>query len=549
MINAKEFINALDELEATKGIAKDSILAALKEALEKAFRKQLGAAEDALVRAEIDGVKGTIELYHMKNVVAEVQDDFLEISVDDAQKTMPGAKVGDVWQESVSTEELSKLAALNVKSVLRQKISEAEKAALYEAFQDKIGEMISGVVEKVDDKSTIVNIGRTSVYLPNSHKIPSETFKPGDNIKLYVSDVVSTTKGAQIAVSRTDPGFLRRLFEEEIHEIYDGTVVIKDIAREAGERSKVAVVSTDENVDASGACIGPNGSRIQKIVAQLGGSGKDKEKIDIIAYNPNPGIYIIEALKPASVLGVSMDPDGKKAATAIVANGQLSLAIGKRGVNARLAVKLTGYNIDIKEQDEAMRLGLGYSTIDDLRHEAEAKKRADEQQAYIDSIAATPKDIVPEAPVAVVSAQAPVVEAAKPEPAPAVIPVVVAKPVEQPKVEEHVNVKTTKTLEEIEKELEAEKERAKRFAEREKEREPRKKFFKKPDETKYEPRPVSPTPDNVKPITVDESQFMKIYTPEELAAIEAEESNNREKEKEDEVDYDAFDKYYEDDNK
>lgn len=553
MINTKEFIKALDELEATRGISKDSILASLKEALEKAYRKQLGADEDALVRADIDSIKGTIEMYHMKNVVEEVQDDFLEISLDDAQKTDPDIKVGDVWQEAVSTDELTKLAAMNVKSVLRQKMSEAEKAALYDAYQDKIGEMITGTVEKIDERSTIVNIGRTSVYLPNSQKIAGEVFTLGQTIKLYVVDVVSTTKGAQIAVSRSDAGFLKRLFEEEIHEIYDGTVVIKDIAREAGERSKVAVFSTDENVDASGSCIGPNGSRIQKIVSQLG-NGKDKEKIDIIAYNPVIGLFIIEALKPASVLGVALK-DGEKSATAVVANGQLSLAIGKRGVNARLAVKLTGYNIDIKEQDEALRLGIPFKAPDEIRADAAEKARRDEAQAAIDAIPATPKDILPE----------PVVVAKPIEVVPEVVvapvsetPVVEAKPVEvkpvveekkpevkvEPKVEVRPTVRTTKTLEALEKQLEEEKERAKRNAEREAERaESRKKYYKR-DENRFEaPKPVA-APTSGAP--VDPNSFMKIYTEEELKAFEAEEAANQAKENEDDVDYDSFDKYYED---
>lgn len=557
MINTKEFIKALDELEATRGISKDSILAALKEALEKAYRKQLGADEDALVRADIDSVKGTIEMYHMKNVVEEVQDDFLEISLEDAQKTDKNLKVGDVWQEAVSTDELTKLAAMNVKSVLRQKMSEAEKAALYEAFQDKIGEMITGTVEKVDERSTIVNIGRTSVYLPNSQKIAGEVFTLGQTIKLYVVDVVSTTKGAQIAVSRADAGFLKRLFEEEIHEIYDGTVVIKDIAREAGERSKVAVFSTDENVDASGACIGPNGSRIQKIVAQLG-NGKDKEKIDIIAYNPVIGLYIIEALKPASVIGVALK-DGEKSATAVVANGQLSLAIGKRGVNARLAVKLTSYNIDIKEQDEAMRLGIAFKTPDEIRADAAEKARRDLEQAAIDAIPETPKDIIPEiipvakpvevVPEAVVAA--PVVEAPVAEVKPVEVkPVVEEKKPEvkvevkpEPKPEVRPTVRTTKTLEALEKQLEEEKERAKRNAEREAGRaESRKKYYKR-EEPKFEaPKPATPTPG----APVDPNSFMKIYTEEELKAFEAEEAASQAKENEDDVDYDSFDKYYED---
>jgi len=372
MINNKELILALDEIEATRGITKQSIIAALKEAMEKAYCKQLGAIEDAQVRVDIDSLKGSIAMYQLKNVVAEVEDDFLEISLDEAQKVKPDIKIGDVFEIEAPTDDLTKMAAMTVKNILRQKLAEAEKSVLYEEYKNKIGEMITGVVEKVDERSTILNIGRTSVFLPNSHRIPGEVFKIGDRVKLYLVDVVSTPKGAQLAVSRSDSGFLRRIFEEEIHEIYDGTVIIKNIAREAGERSKVAVYSTDPNVDPAGACIGPNGTRIAKVVGQLG-SSKEAERIDIITYNSIPGIFIMEALKPAEVVGVVLNED-KHAAIAVVANNESSKAIGKKGINARLAVKLTGWDIEIKELDEAITAGLKYMTADDLRRQDEIRR-------------------------------------------------------------------------------------------------------------------------------------------------------------------------------
>ena len=347
MIDTKALIQAIDLIEQEKGISKDSILIALKEALEKAYRKQLGSIDDALVRADIDLKKGIIKLFQLKTVVENIEDDFLEISLEEIKALGLSLQVGDTYQIEASPEDFQKSAAMTVKAILRQKIAEAEKSALYEIYKDKIGEMIVGQVEKIDERSAIVNIGRTSVYLPSSKRIPGETFKIGDRIKLYVVDVESTTKGAQIAVSRIHEGFLRRLFEEELPEIYEGTVIIKEIAREAGLRSKVSVYSLDPNVDAAGACIGQNGSRIQKIVAQLG-NAKDKEKIDIIAYTENKPLYLVESLKPAQVNGIILDEPGKKA-TLIIADENLGTAIGRRGVNPRLASKLTGYTIEIKD--------------------------------------------------------------------------------------------------------------------------------------------------------------------------------------------------------
>lgn len=547
MIDAKQFIKALDELEATKGISKESIIKALKEAMEKGFVKQLDSAnngdlEEAKVRVDIDAKKGSIDMFILKNVVEEVEDDCLQISLEDANKEGEKYQIGDIYEIPVSTDDLTKLTAQNIKSVLRQKISEAEKLAIYEAFIDKKGEMIQGIVEKVDDRSTIVNLERTSVYLPNSQKIPGETFRIGEQIKLYIVDVLSTTKGAQINVSRSDAGFLKRLFEEEIHEIYEGIVMIKDIAREAGERSKIAVVTNDPNVDPIGACIGPNGSRIQKICTSLGNT-KEKEKIDIIAYHTNPGLFIVEALKPATVVGVVLNEDEKRA-TAVVRNNELSLAIGKRGVNARLAVKLTGWNIDIKEQDEAMRLGILYASPEELKRQDEMKKfqleqeseKVEETEEYLKQ--ETEQENIPEESVLeekVETSEEPVLEKEE------AMEEVEEKAEKEEKVEkvETTTVATKVKLADLEKELENEKKRRDRqnqyYAHK-------KKFTKDTDSEEEKESKEEKIP------SVDRSTYMSIYTDEELEELDREEEDN-EYEDEDEIDYDEFDSYYDDDNR
>lgn len=550
MINAKEFLKALDELETQKHISKESIISALKEAMEKGLIKQLGITPveglaEAQVRVDIDSKKGTIEMYVLKNVVDEVKDDFLEISLEDACKDGKEYQLGDIYEIPVSTDELSKLTAQGIKSVLRQKISEAEKQAIYEKFQEKKGEMVTGKIEKVDDRSAIVNVEETSIYLPKSQMIPGETFRIGDKIRLYVVDVQNNTKGAQIIVSRTDPGFLKRLFEEEIHEIIEGIVVIKDIAREAGERSKVAVIGLDQNVDPIGACIGPNGTRVQKICSALGNT-KEKEKIDVIAYTDNPGLYIVEALKPANVVGVLLYEDEKKA-VAVVRNNELSLAIGKKGVNARLAVKLTGWNIDIKEQDEAMRLGIPYLTVDEMkRQEAMAKLRLEEEKLLdhndeleeslpemdeVEDVEETITEPVVEEVKAPVEEQEKVQEEVKEELATKVEP-----KKEEPK-EETTVVHTKVKLADLEKELEDEKKRKERqaqYAAR------KKKTYRSDDSEGEEEEKETTTP------TVDRSTYMPIYTDEELEELDNEEEDIEE---EDDIDYDEFDSYYDDDDR
>jgi N utilization substance protein A len=463
------------------------------------------------------------------------------------------------------------MTAQAVKTILRQKIAEAERVALYDVYKDHIGEMITGTVEKADDRSVTVNIGRTMVELGRREMIGDEYFKVGDPIKVYIQEVKEAQQegkpshGPQIEVTRSSEGFLKRLFEEEIHEIYDGTVLIKGIARDAGVRSKVAVVSTNEDVDATGACIGPSGSRIQKIVSQLG-NGKDKEKIDIIAYSDNPGLYVAESLRPAQVLGVALQPIDPalphQKAIAVVKDEQLSLAIGKKGANARLANKLTGYSIDIMEESEAQEEALEYVTLEELQKQADDEKKALERQAYAEksqeearkraeeaALAATmaapvaevhedeaaspvPEETVAEASAPLPSPEAQSVPAKEEEIAPAPAPVE-----ESPLIP--TTVKTTKTLDELEKELEEEK---KRVPEASKPYEKRK-YGKRPrkitDEEQAHAKPTEAAPS---------ADAMPIYSQEELDEIarEEEEASADAKSEIDDLDSEDFDKYYDD---
>ena len=558
-INGEQFLQALDELEALKGINKLVIIRALKEAMIKGYKKQIGATDtDDNVRVNIDPETGNIEMYQVKNVVAEVEDDFLEISVEDANEADKKKKysVGDEFIIPASPDDLTKAVALSVKSILKQKLAEAEKDVLLEAFKDKIGTMITGKVEKADERGLSVNIGRASVYLPHNQMIGDERFKVGDPIKLFVSNVDGGSKGARIVVSRASEGFLRCLFNEEIREIEDGLIVIKGIAREAGERSKVAVYTEDINVDPAGACIGPNGSRIQKIVGQLGNNGQSKEKIDIITYSDIPGLYIMEALKPARVVGINVDPENKSA-LAVVKDDSFSLAIGKKGVNVRLAVKLTGYNIDIKTESQAAEEGIGFVTFEELQaQEQEAKsKAAYEKLAAQYQSQVSSKDVLPGLPEGYVAPQdrsyneekneelqealeqASEKEEVVVKPAAPVVeekPVAVAAEEKPAKEEKEVKqeVKTTTSLEDLEKALSEDSKQANKTA--------RKSNKKKKEENAEELSKGA--------LDTSGAERMSIYTEEELREME-EEENREEEEYDDDVDYDDYDEYYDDDDR
>ena len=541
-MDATKFLEALDELEAQKGISKQSIIDALKESLRKAYAKQLGGGDDADIRVEITEDPAAIKMELVKKVVTEVEDDYLEISEEDAKKINKKLKAGDEYHEEVNVEDLKRLTALIVKSVLRQKLAEAEKLALYESHKDKVGEMITGVVEKCDDRGAIVNIGRTSMYLSRRELIGDEMFNIGDPIRLYVSQVSASEKGPMVRVSRSDAGYLRRLFEEEVSDIYNGTVIIKNLVREAGIRSKVAVYSNDVNVDCVGSCIGVNGSNIQKIVAQLGNS-RDKEKIDIISYSPNDYLFIIDALRPASVTYIYLDEENKQA-IAIVPTGQLSLAIGRKGANARLACKLTGWNIDIKEEHEMADLGVEFKSLEKIQEEEKVRAQKEKYEKYLAQVKAAreqesalesgnekakPRQILDEE----VQEEKPVVEVSQPK---------VEEPVEEaPKAEvKETKVRTTTTLESLEAELD---------------KEQKKEAFKATQKTSKRPRKI--TEDEVEHEKVEEAKPVKkepqmsIYTEEELARMEEEEEffDDEYVDDDEEIDYDEYDQYYDDDDK
>jgi N utilization substance protein A len=341
-----DLINALDQIEHEKGIAKDVLIEAIEAALISAYRRNFGSAQN--VSVDINRVTGVIHVYARKDVVEEVNDARLEISLEEARAISPNFGIDDVVEIEVTPKNFGRIAAQTAKQVVVQRIREAERGIVYEEYANRENDIVTGIVQRFEHKNVFVDLGKTEAILTPAEQSPNETYKQGDRIKTYVVEVKKTTKGPQIVVSRTHPGLLKRLFELEVPEIHDGTVEIKAIAREAGFRSKVAVSSQDENVDAIGACVGPKGVRVQTIVTELRG-----EKIDIVEWSGEPEIFVANALSPAKVVSVKVDPD-LKIARVVVPDYQLSLAIGKEGQNARLAAKLTNWKIDIKSESQVM---------------------------------------------------------------------------------------------------------------------------------------------------------------------------------------------------
>lgn len=535
MINSKQFFSAISELSQQKGISQESIFDGLREAFRRAIIKKLGGGDDAHVEVIIDEEKALIEMYHLKKVVESVEDDYLEIELKEAQKLEPKIQVGDNFKIPFDLSDANKIFANTVKSVLHQKINEAEKQALYETYKDKTGEMITGIVEKYDERSVIVNIGRTTVYLSPRELIGEESFETGQQIRLYVAEVSSlekTEKGFKgeksqgISVTRAHPGFIKRLFEEEVHEIYDGTVMIKLIVREAGLRSKVAVYSDDPNVDPTGACIGHDGTRIKKILGQLG-NAREKEKIDVIQYISDDALFIVEALRPATVIGVHLNKE-EKTALAVVQNEQLSLAIGRKGANARLANKISGYEIDIKEESVAQEYNLEYTPVAILEEEAKERLIKERYQRYIGTL--TPASKKEEEPVEVQE----VSEQLSDEVKDLVIEEEKVQEVVKEKEEvQIVNVKVTTDLFELERQLEKEKAKDKVSKPR----------TKRPPKISEEDVSDEYKEEVVKPVV--QTPKMEIYSEEELASFESEEKESDDSYYDD-IDYDEFDEYYDD---
>ena len=343
-----EFLDALGELEREKGIAVDILIDAIEAALLSAYKRNFGSLQNA--RVHINRETGDYKVYSQRTVTSEVEDDRLEISLADAQKIDPRFELGDIVENEVTPRNFGRIAAQTAKQVVVQRIREAERNIIYETFSSRESDVITGVVQRIEQKNIYIELGKTEAILTPSEQMPNETYKHGDRIKAYIVEVRKTTKGPQIYVSRTHPGLLKRLFEIEVPELDEGVVELKSVAREAGARSKIAVYSRDENVDPVGACVGPKGARVQNIVNELNG-----EKIDIIKWDSDASKYVASSLSPAKVVAVEIWED-EKVARVIVPDYQLSLAIGKEGQNARLAAKLTGCKIDIKSESQMAAL-------------------------------------------------------------------------------------------------------------------------------------------------------------------------------------------------
>ena len=546
------FIEALKALSEAKGLTDEDVLHALEEATERAYVKELGGGDDAVVSCHIDPISGKVDLAQIKKVVAEVEDDYLEVGVDEVNEGLaePKYKVGDDYAIPCDFENASKVMAKAVKNNFRSRLAEAERVALYRIYKDHIGEMMVGTVEKSDDKTTTISIGRTTIELTRKELIGDEYFRIGDQIKVYIQEVRPAApidgkpmRAPQIEATRSSEGFLKRLFEEEIHEIYDGTVVIK--------------------------------ARIQKIVTQLGSNGHNKEKIDIINYSENPGLFVIEACRPDVVLGANVYPDDAEGPFAEVIVKDESLRKQKNGkdTNKQLAEKLTGYKIELIGESEAIAKKLQYIPTEEWVKRAEEEKKAKAQAELtkkMEEDMAKRREAAKEAEEKKAKAlaeqekaeQAKEAETAK-EPAPVKIetpkpaPKASVTPSDFPseainpaeaalramqegkKAEEEASepkdVKTTTTLSDLEKELESAKEKKTKPVAKAKR--PRKITE---DEVKREAKssPVVPT--------------MPVYTDEELSEIEEEEGHVDDYDDSDEdieEEFAEYDRYYDDDGK
>lgn len=586
----KLFLEAVKAFEQEKGISSEILLDALNESFKFAFQKKIEKENffdkktgkslikvdknapklpDALVRVDIDLDKARIKCFRQWLVLEDddITDDYIEISIDDAREKSPKIKIGEYYEEELNLDDLNTRDADILKTHFKQKISKAEKEALMANFQNKIGTIVTGDVEKADRRCVIVNLGKTSATLLPGDLIGDEKYNTGDAIKVYIKEIGKDEKrgGSLVKISRSDPGFLRCLFENEIHEIYDGTVIIKDIARLAGKRSKVAVYSNDPNVDPSGACIGQNASRIQSIVSQLGNARDAKEKIDVITYNPNLGIYLSEILKPGNIVGAKID-EGIRTIYAIVESpDQKSLAIGNGGANTILARQLTHYDkVLVKTVEEAEAENIDYKTMEEFEAEAreEERRRFRERQEKIlnmnkpqaEEETTVEEEIKEEAPATVVEetkvveptveaapvVETPAVEVAAEKPVEETVEIVkkpaepeqkveikkVEKPIEPEELRE---VKTTTTIESLEKILEQEKKEKEAKAQKALNKKKKAKKFEDEDDEKEEKKII---------------QKMDIYTDEELAELENEELDSSYEDEDDYSEYDD-DNYYE----
>lgn len=371
------FLDALKELAAEKGVEEEVLFDAIEAALISAYKRNFGSAQN--VRVVLDRHTGAYHVYAIKTVVEEVEDDILEISLAQARTIRAEYEPGDIIEIEVTPANFGRIAAQAAKQVVVQRVREAERGIIYEEFMSREGDIITGLVSRVENRNVFIDLGKTEAILMPAEQIAGETYEHGDRIKAYIVEVKRTSKGPQIVVSRTHPGLLKRLFELEVPEIQEGIVEIKSVAREPGMRSKIAVWSKDEDVDPVGSCVGHKGMRVQAIVDELG-----SEKIDIVKWNEDSAKFIANALSPAKVVSVAVNED-EKVSRVVVPDYQLSLAIGKEGQNARLAAKLTGWKIDIKSETQAK---------DDVLDESMSEVEVESDEAFTSAPAAAPESEV-----------------------------------------------------------------------------------------------------------------------------------------------------------
>lgn len=342
---SKALLKAIELIETEKGISKEILFEAVETALLSAYKKNFNATKN--VRVDFNRTTGDYKFIIRKDVVEEVYDDRIEYSLEDALKVNPAYEVGDIFEEIDTPEDFGRVGAQAAKQALMQRLRDAEKEVLYNEYIEYEGEILSGYIDRVDSRYVYVKLGKIEAILGENERVPGEVYVPQSPIKVYIAKVDNPTKGSRphVLASRSHPDLIKRLFEQEVPEIYDGTVEIKSISREAGERTKIAVYSENKNIDSVGSCVGPSGERVKRIVEEL-----NNEKIDIVPWSSDIKEYIINSLAPAKVIDMEINEEDK-VATVVVDNSQLSLAIGKKGQNVRLAAKLTGWKIDIKTEE------------------------------------------------------------------------------------------------------------------------------------------------------------------------------------------------------
>ena len=364
---SNELLLATEYLEKEKKIPREVLIDAIEAALITAYKKNYDSARN--VRVELNMDEGTFKVVARKSVVEEVSDHRDEVDLSTALVKNPAYEVGDIYEEDVTPKDFGRVGAQAAKQAVMQRLRDAEREILYDEFVDKEDDILTGLIDRVDHRYVYVNLGRIEAVLSEAERSPNEKYIPNERIKIYVNKVEQTTKGPQIYVSRSHPGLLKRLFEQEV---YDGTVIVKSVAREAGDRSKISVYSENPDIDAVGACVGAKGARVEAVVEELGG-----EKIDIVQWDEDPKVFVKNALSPSQVLEVIVD-ESNQSTVVIVPDYQLSLAIGKRGQNARLAAKLTGWKIDIKSETDACEAGI-YPIVEAENHADEAEIEIDDE--------------------------------------------------------------------------------------------------------------------------------------------------------------------------